>query len=91
MQLWGKVVRDAKISATHYSRVARAASEAVIFGGGLGRQGELEFLHQQLQLGLGLCVAREGEFAAIGGEHEYIDHLHGGELLVVGDILSPSC
>ena len=51
------------------------------FRGRLGRQGEPQFIEQQLQLGLGLRVAREGELAAIGSGYEYIDHLYGRELL----------
>jgi hypothetical protein len=55
----------------------------------LGGQGQFEFLEQQLQFGLGLRVAREGEFAPIGGGHIDVDHLHGGELLEHGSRRKP--
>ena len=44
---------------------------AVIFGGGCSGS----------EFGLGLRVASEAEFAAIGGWNVHIDHLHCGELL----------
>ena len=47
----------------------------------LSGQGKLEFVEQQLQLGLGLCVAREAQFTSVGCWHVDIDHLHGRELL----------
>ena len=55
----------------------------------LGGQGELEFLDQQLQFRFGLRVAREGEFAPIGGGHVDVDHLHGGELIEHGSRREP--
>lgn len=44
-------------------------------------QSELEFLDQQLQFGLGLRVASETDLAPVGGRHEHVDHLRGGDLL----------
>src|SRR6516165_12646543 len=47
----------------------------------LGGQGELELVEQQYEFGFRLSVAGEQQFAAIGGRHVEVDHLHGGELL----------
>ena len=47
----------------------------------LSGQGKLEFVEQQLQLWLGLCVAREAQFASVGCGHVDIDHVHGCELV----------
>ena len=47
----------------------------------LGGKDELQALEQELQIGLGLCVALEAQFAAVGGRNVHIDHLHSGEFL----------
>ena len=47
----------------------------------LRRQGEPELVDEQTQLGLRLGVAREHEFAAVGGWDVDVDHLHGGEFV----------
>ena len=47
----------------------------------LGGQGELEFVEQELELRLGLCVAGEAQFAPIGRWQINVDHLHGREFL----------
>ena len=47
----------------------------------MGGQGELEFVEQELELRLGLCVAGEAQFAPIGRWQINVDHLHGREFL----------
>lgn len=47
----------------------------------LSGQIEPEFGEQQPQFRLGLSVAGEHKFPAVGGRDVYIDHLHGGEFL----------
>ena len=70
---------DLKRSALH-ERCCRGVSGADSRRS-LGGKGELEFVEQQLQLGLGLCITREAQFTPIIGWHVNVDHLHGRELL----------
>jgi len=67
----------------------------LIRGGGcsLFGQGEVELVEQQLQVFFGVRVAREDDFASVGGgqmpqgpepAEGHVEHLHGGELLQRG-------
>ena len=52
---------------------------AVIFGGGVGQR-QSQLLEQHAVLGLGLGVAREQQFAPVGGGDAHVYHLHRLEL-----------
>ena len=50
----------------------------------LGRQVELELLHQNLLIGVEFGVAAQDQRAAIGGGEVNVEHLDGGELVEHG-------
>ena len=58
-----------------------AAAWAAVILGRLAGQFELEAVKEQRQLGLGLGVASQLQFAAVGGGDVNVDHLNGGEFL----------
>ena len=50
----------------------------------MGRQIELELVHQELLFGVQFRVAAQDQHAAIGGREVDVEHLDGGELVEYG-------